>query len=197
MSRSRSPPANTLLEATSSQDGAEADVYDVLDRPGETNLLVLSYDDGPESWFHDWQTRVGDLPTEVGFVHVGVEMRSTATTSVDANLGLGSDHGPLLIDVVSDPTDLSRLGVAMSEYLESWAGNGRQTVVYLDSLTKLLEHVDSDRAYKFLHLLAGRVGSVDGRGYYRLDPSAHDDQSLAVVRELADSVVDLDASPQK
>lgn len=172
----------------------EADVYDVLDRPAETNLLVLSYDEGPESWLHEWQTRVGGLPSEVGFVHVGVQTRSAATAPVEASLGQSPDCSPLLPDVVSDPTDLPALGVALSEYLESWADNGRQTVVYLDSLTKLLEHVDADRAYKFLHLLAGRVGSVNGRGYYRLDPSAHDDQSLAVVRELADSVVDLDAS---
>lgn len=193
MSRSLSTPANTLLEGTASREGVRSAVYDVLDRSDETNLLVLSYYDGPDAWLQNWRTRVGDLPSEVGFVHVGVKTRSAAAlgnVSPDPTpAGL-----PLPADAVSDPSDLARIGICASEYLESWDGNGRQTVVYLDSLTELLESVPLGRAFKFLHILAARVESVDGRGYYLVDPSAHDDHSLAVVRELVDAVVDLDGS---
>lgn len=204
MSRSLSPPANTLIEGTASRDGTTPEVYDVLSRPDETNLLVLSYADGPDAWLQNWQTSVGDLPSEVGFVHVGVKTRSAAAAHADAirpapsgTTSAGSTPeptagGPLLADAVPDPADLARLGVYASEYLEAWDGNGRETVVYLDSLTELLENVDLDQAFKFLHILASRVESVDGRGYYLVDPAAHDDYSLAVVRELVDSVVALD-----
>jgi hypothetical protein len=177
-------------------------VYDVLSRPDETNLLVLSYSNGPDAWFQNWRTCVGDLPSEIGFVHVGVKTRSAASRFGDAisnpnATDSASDpfppSGPFLTDAISDPADLARIGICASEYLEAWDGNGQETVVYLDSLTDLLENVSLAHAFKFLHLLGTRIESVDGRGYYLLDPSAHDDYSLAVVRELADSVVDLDA----
>jgi hypothetical protein len=177
-------------------------VYDVLSRPDETNLLVLSYSNGPDAWFQNWRTCVGDLPSEIGFVHVGVKTRSAASRFGDAisnpnATDSASDpfppSGPFLTDAISDPADLARIGICASEYLEAWDGNGQETVVYLDSLTDLLENVSLKHAFKFLHLLGTRIESVDGRGYYLVDPSAHDDYSLAVVRELADSVVDLDA----
>lgn len=206
MSRSLSPPANTLIEGPASGDDATPEVYDVLSRPDETNLLVLSYDDGPDAWLQNWRTTVGDLPSEVGFVHVGVKTRSAAAAHADAlgsapagttPAGTTSDpitaDGLLLADAVSDPTDLARLGVTASEYLEVWDGNGRETVVYLDSLTDLLENVDLDHAFRFLHVLGSRIESVDASGYYLIDPAAHDDHSLAVVRELVDSVIDLDS----
>nr|WP_137286229.1 hypothetical protein [Halorussus salinisoli] len=170
----------------------------MLPRPAETNLLVVTYRENLDAWLRDWRRSVGDMPSEVGFVHVGDATRSaagarsaaSATTSVPSS---PADTSPV-VKAVSDPTDLARVGVGASEYLETWDGNGRETVVYLDSLTAMLESVALDRTFAFLHVLAGRVESVDGRGYYLLDPSAHDHRSLSVVRELADAVVDLDAS---
>jgi len=50
------------------------------------------------------------------------------------------------------------------------------------------------RAFKFLQLLTTRVESVDGRGYYLVDPSAHDVTSLTTLRELVDAAMDLDDS---
>jgi hypothetical protein len=184
------------------------EVYDVLDSPEERNLLVLSYADGPDAWLQNWRTHAGELPEEVGFVHVGVATRSSAATrsptgrSADAlakpsfqesTFGTPPAHAdPLLPDAISDPADLARLGICASEYLESWAGDDREIIVFLDSLSEMLEHVSLDRAFKFLQILTARVESVDGRGYYLVDPSAHDDTSLMPLRELVDAAVDLD-----
>lgn len=185
MSLSSSSPTNTLIERPAS-GGPESEVYDVLDRPAETNLLAISYRRGPDEWFRNWRTHAGSLPSEVGFVDVGETTRSTAAGSPS-----GTAAEPLpFVDAVADPADLSRLGIRISQYLESWTGNDRQTVVYLDSVTALLDHVETERAFRFLHLLAGRVESVDGRGYYLFDPSAHDDRSLTLLREFADATVE-------
>lgn len=209
MSRSLSPATNTLIEGDGSREGVTPEVYDVLDRPEETNLLVLSYSDGPDAWLQDWRTHAGDLPEQVGFVHVGAATRSAAAA---AHSGAGrstetlaeptfpespASAGPLLPDAVPDPTDLARLGICASEYLESWDGNGRESVVYLDSLSDLLDHVSLDKAFKFLQVLTARVESVDGRGYYLVDPTVHDDASLAALRELVDGAIDLDGSRQE
>lgn len=198
MSRSQSSAPNTLLEGATAPEGATAEVFDALARPAETNLLVVSYRDSPDEWLHNWRTNAGDLPSEVGFVHVGDTTRSSATAVSSATSSTTRSHSPAdaspFVKTVSDPTDLASVGVRASEYLETWDGNGRRTVVLFDSLTALLETVALDRAFEFFHVFAGRIESVDGRGYYLLDPSAHDDRSLSVVRELADAVVDLDAT---
>nr|WP_276302225.1 hypothetical protein [Halorussus sp. DT80] len=170
-----------------------SEVYDVLGRPAETNLLVLSYRDGPDEWLGDWKRHVGEPPAEVGFVTVG-EMARSASANVPGGPARSPPGDALpLAETVEDPADLATLGVRASEYLEAWDGNGNgnRTVVVLDSLTGLLEAVSLDRAFEFLHLLAGRVESVDGSAYYLLDPEAHDYESVSVVRELADAVVGL------
>jgi hypothetical protein len=97
---------------------------------------------------------------------------------------------------IPDPTDLGRVGVRASEYLEAWAGNDRRTVVVLDSVTAMLAEVTLERVFHFLDLLADRIESVDGRGYYLVDPTAHADHVLNVLRELPESVVGFEDSPE-
>jgi hypothetical protein len=171
-----------------------SEVFDVLGRPAETNLLVVSYRDGPDEWLRNWQQHVGQLPAEVGFVNVG-ELTRSASASLSASGGPSRSPTPddtlPLAATFEEPADLAAVGVRASEYLETWDGNGNQTVVVLDSVTGLLEAVSLDRAFKFLHVLAGRVESVDGRAYFLLDPAAHDDRSLSTVSELADAAVGL------
>lgn len=191
MSHSAPLPSNTLLGVSASPPGVPSEVYDAVGRPTETNLLVLSYRIGPDEWLRDWRNRVGELPAEVGFVNVGEMTRSAASQSSASACSLTPGDTMPLAEAISDPTDLATLGVRASEYLETWDGNSQQTVVVLDSLTCLLEAVDLDRAFRFLHVLAGRVESVDGRGYYLLNHDAHDDQSVSIVRELADDTVGL------
>jgi hypothetical protein len=170
------------------------EVFDMLGRPAETNLLVISYRDDPDEWLRDWQHHVGEFPAEVGFVTVGEMTRSVSaslSTSGGPSRSPTPDDALPFTATVEDPADLTAIGVRASECLETWAGNGNRAVVVLDSVTGLLDAVSLDRAFEFLHVLAGRVESVDGRAYFLLDPAAHDDRSLSAVRELADHAVGL------
>lgn len=191
MSLSESCPSNTLLGVSVTPSGVPSAVCDVLSRPAETNLLVVSYRAGPDEWLRNWQNHVGELPAEVGFINVGEMTRSAATQSGASARSLTPGVTMPPVSTVEEKGDLATVGTRASEYLETWDDNGRQTVVVLDSLTGLLEAVDLERAFQFLHLLAGRVESVSGRGYYLLNPDAHDDQSLSILRELADDTVGL------
>lgn len=191
MSHSEPLPYNTLLGVSASPSGVPSEVYDAIGRPAETNLLIISYRTGPGEWLRDWRDRVGELPAEVGFLNVGEMPRSAATRSGASACSLNPGAAMPITEAISDPTDLATLGVRASEYLEAWDGNGHQTVVVLDSVTCLLEAVDLDRAFRFLHVLAGRVESVDGRAYHLLDPTVHDDRSVSTLREFADDAVGL------
>jgi len=164
--------------------------------------LVISYSRDSDAWLRNWRRTTGERPPEFGFVNVGVTTRSaasapksgpTARSALTARSPSPGDTLPVAA-AVSDPTDLATVGVRASEYLETWREEDRRSVVLLDSLTGLLDAVSLDRAARFVHLLGGRIESVDGRGYFLADPVDHDDASLGVLREHVDSVVTADSS---
>lgn len=53
--------------------------------------------------------------------------------------------------------------------------------------------MDLDRVYKFLHVISGRINSVDGHAYYRLDPAAHETQTIAILQSLMDTAVTIES----
>lgn len=168
---------------------AEQSLYEVLSGspPSETNLLVISYQNAPDDWIADWQTHVGTAPADFGFIHVGETTRSAAAPTA----GTSIEASPQFVTAIGDPTDLTGLGIQISQYLEQWAGTDRQITVYFDSLTVLLQFAELDRIYRFLHVLAGRIKSVEGHAYYRLDPDAHDPQTISTIQNLLDGIIEL------
>jgi hypothetical protein len=54
----------------------------------------------------------------------------------------------------------------------------------------LLHYVELERVYRFLHVLSGRLRSVEARAYL-LAPDAHDAQTVAVLQTLMDDTIDL------
>ena len=183
------PEGNIGLWASAMESDGEQAVYEALSEssPAETNLLVISYRNGPDEWIRDWQTHVGTVPADFGFIHVGEIARSVAAPTASAP----SESSPHFVTAIADPTDLTSLGIQISEYLEQWAGTDRQIIVYFDSLTVLLQFADLNRVYRFLHVLTGRIKSVGGRAYYRLDPDAHDSQTKSKVQTLLDDTIEL------
>lgn len=190
----RTPPVvgNTLLEAPALDGDAAEGVYEVLSQTPsrETNLLVISYRDGPDRWLADWHHHVGQMPADLGFIHVGETTRSTATTSGAPTAS--SSFG--FVDAVRNPSDLTGLGIQISNYLERWADSNHTIIVYFDSLTSLLQFADLDKGYRFLHVLSGRIKSVDGHAFYRIDPNAHQSQTVATLQSLMDDTIDVSSS---
>ena len=189
MSDSSPLDGNIGLWVSAMESDAEQAVYEVLGEssPSGTNLLVISYRNGPDEWIRDWQTHVGSIPADFGFIHVGEIARSAAAPTASAP----SESSPHFVTAIGDPTDLTGLGIQISQYLEQWAGTDRQIIVYFDSLTILLQFADLNRVYRLLHVLAGRIKSVGGRAYYRLDPDAHHSQTLSTIQTLMDDTVEV------
>lgn len=91
----------------------------------------------------------------------------------------------------SDPADLTGPSVQISRYLKRWAATDRKTAVYFNSLTALLQFVELDRAHRFLYVISGRIHDRDGHAFYQLGPDAHETQTVAVIRNRTDNVIDL------
>ena len=96
---------------------------------------------------------------------------------------------------VVHPEDLTGLGIALSESL-SPAGGGdadpTRFVLAYDSVTALLQYVDTERTFRFLHVLTSRVRAANALGVFFMDPAAHDDRTVRTVEALFDAVVEQD-----
>lgn len=124
-----------------------------------------------------------DVPADTAAVIcMGDASQPEATASTTAS----SADEEVTVTTVSDSTDLFRLGLAVSEALEAPEG---PAVLCVHSLSALLNFVELPRAFRFLHVLTGRVKSLGARAHYHLDPERVDDQVVDTVRQLFDVVV--------
>ncbi|MCL9813153.1 DUF7504 family protein [Natranaeroarchaeum aerophilus] len=92
------------------------------------------------------------------------------------------------VEELSDPADLSTTGIAISSFLDDEGG----TVVCFHSLTALLEAVETEQLFRFLHVLTSRVHAADAIGQFYLDPARTDDRTIYKLRSGFDTVVETD-----
>lgn len=88
-----------------------------------------------------------------------------------------------------DPADLPRCGLAVSTFCEEWGRHDTQVVVCFDAFEKVLERVDTERAFHFLDVLTRRMKEVGALAHVHLDPQAVDRQTAAAFSEIVDAVV--------
>ncbi len=176
-----SESANVLFLAPSVGSQSAAG-FELLTRSplDQTTLIVVTYTGTARGWVDDWTERVGEAPARGGIVTVGerdvvLEDSSWAARAID------------------NPSDLTGIGIELSELLSGAAtAEDTVTVVWFDSITSLLQYADLQRAFRFLHVVTGRVKTVGGTGFYRLDPDAHDSQTIATMKGLFDAVISRD-----
>jgi hypothetical protein len=175
--------SNVLLLAPS-LGGQGGDVcLDLLSRtpPSETNVLAVTYTDTPEEWVENWTTHAGVSPIRGGIVSIGQGGTDVSDPS-------------WAVKTVENPSDLTGIGIELSELLSGMAtaaSEGEHVAVCFDGITSLLQYADLQRAFRFLHVVTGRVKTVGGTGHYHLDPEAHDSQTLATLKGLFDAVVEV------
>ena len=93
------------------------------------------------------------------------------------------------LKAVSAPGDLTGLGIAIQTVLDEWTG---AIGLCFDSLTSLLQYVDLETAYEFLHVLIVGLNARDVNAHFHIDPDAHRDQTVHALSSLMDSIVHLD-----
>lgn len=183
--------ASNVLLLSSSFDSVAADICSdllTIERPSEEDVLAVTLTDSPDDWMDEWERSVGpERPAKLSFVSADDGMRSAA-----AGAGGGAVPGNMTVDTVSNPSDLTGLGMHISERLSGWQDDGNQIVMDFDSLTTLLEYAPRESVFKFIHVLKGRVESADAVAHYHMDPSAHDPQEVSTFKTLVDAVVEVE-----
>jgi hypothetical protein len=176
-----------LLAPAGSPADADACLHLLADTDAEArNVLALGYSTPPDQAA---RAARADGPTgDTTFVCIGERTRSAASTTS----AFDPVPGAATAQVVPDPADLARIGVVVNECLEEWADVGARTVICYHSLTDLLEYVDLQTAFRFLHVMTGRIAAADAQAHFHLDPAAHDEETVRTLSLLFDDVVRVD-----
>ncbi len=174
--------SNVLVLAPTLSDDARESYYDALfpDDTSAVDLLAVDYRRPPDQYLDELRRFAGGAPDRCGIICVGETTRSSGDDGMR----------PGAVACVDDPMNLTGVGLKMGRYLESHGCP--ETVVSFDSVTVLLQYVDTRRAFRFLHAIGNRVRAADATAHYHIDPNAHEDQALATLSSLFDAVARFD-----
>lgn len=139
--------------------------------PEQLHTIAVTYNRSAREWLDHARDHVGGTPASVRLI----------------DTGRTGDGDPVV--VLESPDDLTGLEIAITDPLPYGDGT---TVFCFDSLTALLQYVDVDRAYRFLHALVERLWSADAHAHFHMDPAAHDPETVATFAALFDAVVATD-----
>lgn len=182
-------PTSILLLAPPLKDPDNRACMDLLTpvHPRDENVLSITASEPPDERLALWQRHVGDtLPKRATIVDAG-------TPATEDDLLAGSDEFPsLTVDIISDPSNLYELGMAISRVLESWESTPEPTHVCLHSITALLETHDQSSVRQLITALNRQLATMDAVAHCHIDPDGHDDQVIADLRPLFDTVIEHD-----
>ena len=153
------------------------DATDRVDR-----LVVVAVGTRPSEW-HGRLTdgAVGSL-APVRYVDVRTLVRST---SAEEHSG---DDVPVPVATISSPADLLTLGRSINSLLSDAADDGDRVALCVHSISEMLQFVDREFLFKFLHAVSARVRSVGGVAFYHLDNDAPDEELRIMFSHLCDTV---------
>jgi len=161
-----------LLEEPPMGQGRDACSSLLTDGVTEPNVLFVTYTRGPG----DCVEQLADEPVgTVGIITVGEES--------------APEREAIRVASVTTPSDLTRLGIEIGEVLSEWEP---PVLVCFDSLTSMLQYVEFDTAYEFLHAITGRIYDAGARAHFHVDPRAHDGTTLAGITSLLDARITVD-----
>lgn len=186
--------SNVLLSAptlSAAETTTCAELMDVGD-PSETNVLAVTYRRDPVSWLSDYRAHFGDEPENLKIIS---GRRMSPESAVLAGGADGTDERQM--GRVESPRDLTGLGIQITKFLrhiEAGDRNGgaSETAICFDSLTTLLQSVDQQQVYRFLHFVTSRLSAVGGTAHYHIHPDAIDDRTVNTMRTLCDGLVAVD-----
>lgn len=156
------------------------------DRP-RRRVLVTTIQ-GPDERLNTLRGYGAGAYDETAVIAVGDRVRSA--DRIDAG-SLGAEGEDVRVERVTDASDLTRLGLLINKSLGG-SDEEEAPMLCVHSLTAILHVVEVEKAFRFLHVLQGRVRSADTRAHYHLDPTALDDEVVNTIRPLFDFTVRFD-----
>lgn len=176
------PGTNVLVQAPSLSSERQHRCLDLLaaDDPSRLDVLRITYSGNPEEMIEQWREQIGAMPARTGIVVVGGSTEFEQTTEAET--------GEQVAVTTANPNDITGLGMQLNNYLND-VSSDTQLVVCLDSLTELLQFVDVQSAFKFLHMFTGQLRDAGAIGHFHIDPNAHEPQTVSRLKPAFDEEV--------
>lgn len=93
---------------------------------------------------------------------------------------------------VGDPSDLTGMGIGITESFERLDEYGvDRSRLALSSLSTMLTYTDQQTVFKFCHVVTSRIDTAGHLSAFTIDSSAHDQQTLQVVKQPFDGLIEV------
>jgi hypothetical protein len=177
---------NVLLMAEAMSEAKTDSCYELLggEAPESVDLLRVVYHRTPEQLLDEWERHRGDQPANTVIVGVDDRVQSSALESDSP----GAEARNIEV-LAANPNDLTGLGMELNTALTELSKTDNQVYVCFDSVTALLQFVDTESAYKFLHMFTGQLHTVGAIAHFHMDPDAHDKQTLSRLKTTFDDMI--------
>lgn len=98
----------------------------------------------------------------------------------------------ITVETIRETRDLTRLGLLINQHLPDEVDESAPVLCF-HNLTTLLQFVEIEKAFRFLHVLQGRVRSAGAQAHYHIDPNDHAEAAVHTLEPLFDFTVRFDA----
>ena len=177
-------PGTSLLVAGPAMTGKDRLALEILQdgaRDGEGAVVVTTND------------RASDVVEEFEDAVPGLERSQLGVVDCrgDAAADEATDAG-VYVHHVSSPGDLTGIGIGITKALEGLHNSGREKGrLALFSLSTMLTYTDKKTVFKLCHILSSRLDAAGYVGVFTIDSGAHDDQTLQVIKQAFDGLVEI------
>jgi hypothetical protein len=160
--------------------------------PAKNHVHWVTMLRSPESIARTWSNNVADAPASLAFVEVGESRYSPGVDTEAVHDTAGISYS---ITCVESPTDLTALGVTLSEQLSSSTTDGQHRLLF-ESLSTLLQYVPQSVVFRLVHTLHWQFTGTDVTVCYHLDPSIHATQTIHTFLSVCDALVTADGDDE-
>jgi KaiC/GvpD/RAD55 family RecA-like ATPase len=179
------PPGSSILIAGPAMTGKQDLLLDVLAagvRDGE-GAVVVTTNDRAEALIEDLQSRA---PGSAGHQLGAIDCRADGSRE-QVELDSGA-----CVHRVASPSDLTGIGISITKCFERLHDVGLDDGrLALSSLSTMLTYTDQQTVFKFCHVLSSRLDSSGYLGLFTIDSSAHDEQTMQVIKQAFDGLVEI------
>ncbi|WEL21736.1 MULTISPECIES: hypothetical protein [unclassified Halorhabdus] len=176
-------PGSSILITGPAMTGKQGLAYDIL-ADGVTDnqgAIIVSTGDRATTVIDEFADRAGTDEFELGVIDCAGDQQTTE-----------SETGDAFVHHVGSPGDLTGIGIGITEGLEALHGRGADRGrLALSSLSTMLTYTDRKTVFKFCHVLSSRLEAAEYLGLFTIDASAHDEQTLQVIKQAFDGMIEI------
>ncbi|MDS0258728.1 hypothetical protein NDI56_04900 [Haloarcula sp. S1CR25-12] len=177
-------PGSSILVSGPAMTGKQQLAYDILADGAASGdgAVVVTTSDKASDVVEEFRDRVPELKgSQLGVV----DCRGEGGADPELIEGVS-------VHQVSSPGDLTGIGIGITKALESLHNSGLERGrLALISLSTMLTYTDKKTVFKFCHVLSSRLDAAGYVGVFTIDSSAHDQQTIQVIKQAFDGLIDI------